>query len=631
MKLAKLKVKNFRCYQNELEVSFEDLTAIIGRNDVGKSSLMDALAIFFEEGKIEKSDGCVSGNLGDVQITCEFSNLPLEIILDETFSTSLENEHLLNQDGNLEIRKTYDCSLATPKLSSIEAISLHPTADNYSDLLQLKKTELTTRARDLGVALDGVDARANAPIRAAIWQACPDLVLAEIPVSLEKEGGKQIWTILARYLPSFALFKSDRASSDQDSEAQDPLKAAIKDAIKAVEAQLQEVQNHVEAEVKKIAQATVQKIQEMDPKLATTLDPIITTKKWDTLFQTSITGDNGIALNKRGSGVRRLVLLNFFRAKAEKAALEKKAANIIYAIEEPETSQHPHNQRMLMSALTQLTATEGNQVIITTHTPMLARGLSEASLRYIEEQDTGERHILNGGNATNQKIAASLGILPDHSVKIFIGIEGKHDISFLKGMAKMLRAAGEDVINLEELEVKGELIFFPLGGSNLALWTSRLSPLNRPEYHICDRDTAPPAQPKYAALMAEINNRQGCVAVCTAKREMESYIHPDAIKEAYAENNINLVFAGMFNEFDDVPELVAKSVHAASGETTWESLTPEKQDKKVGRSKTILNTLAISKMTPDRLAITDPNNEIRNWLREIKRIIDGDAAMNIAA
>lgn len=54
-----------------------------------------------------------------------------------------------------------------------------------------------------------------------------------------------------------------------------------------------------------------------------------------------IAGDEGIPVNKRGSGVRRLILLNFFRAKVDHRLEEKKndcdTGSVIYVIEEPET------------------------------------------------------------------------------------------------------------------------------------------------------------------------------------------------------------------------------------------------------------------------------------------------------
>ncbi|MCA3436394.1 MAG: AAA family ATPase [Rhodobacter sp.] len=44
MRLVGLSVENFRCYVTPISVRFDNLTALVGRNDVGKSSLMDALA-----------------------------------------------------------------------------------------------------------------------------------------------------------------------------------------------------------------------------------------------------------------------------------------------------------------------------------------------------------------------------------------------------------------------------------------------------------------------------------------------------------------------------------------------------------------------------------------------------------
>ena len=51
MKLKSIKIKNFRGYHNETELQFDDLTALVGKNDVGKSSILEALDIFFNENK----------------------------------------------------------------------------------------------------------------------------------------------------------------------------------------------------------------------------------------------------------------------------------------------------------------------------------------------------------------------------------------------------------------------------------------------------------------------------------------------------------------------------------------------------------------------------------------------------
>ena len=48
MKLKSITIENFRCYEQAVTVSFEDLTTIVGKNDVGKSSILEALEIFFQ-------------------------------------------------------------------------------------------------------------------------------------------------------------------------------------------------------------------------------------------------------------------------------------------------------------------------------------------------------------------------------------------------------------------------------------------------------------------------------------------------------------------------------------------------------------------------------------------------------
>lgn len=46
MKLHSLKLKNFRGYREETNIVFDDLTVFIGKNDVGKSTILEALDIF---------------------------------------------------------------------------------------------------------------------------------------------------------------------------------------------------------------------------------------------------------------------------------------------------------------------------------------------------------------------------------------------------------------------------------------------------------------------------------------------------------------------------------------------------------------------------------------------------------
>jgi hypothetical protein len=49
MKLIAVEVENFRAYKERRRVEFDDLTTLIGKNDIGKSTILEALEIIFQQ------------------------------------------------------------------------------------------------------------------------------------------------------------------------------------------------------------------------------------------------------------------------------------------------------------------------------------------------------------------------------------------------------------------------------------------------------------------------------------------------------------------------------------------------------------------------------------------------------
>jgi putative ATP-dependent endonuclease of OLD family len=613
LRLIELRLRNFRCYKDEISIRFDELTVLIGRNDSGKSTILDALDLFLNDGVPDNNDACKHGNQRDLAIIGIFGDLPSRIVLDQEAETTFEDECLVNAEGNLEIHKVFNGALEKPKLNVLKLVAFHPTAANFNDLVNLNNTELKKRADDVDADTAEIDKKVNAQLRGAIRRNADDLGNAIRDVSLLDGNGINFWKGIQAHLPALALFKADRASTDQDPEAQDPLNAAIKEAIKKRAAQLNEIQQFVEGEVKKVADLTLKGLQEMDATLAGSLKPECSVKPWASLFKVSITGDSEIPINKRGSGIRRLILLNFLRAKAEILKTDNRKQSLIYAIEEPETSQHPRSQRMLISVFQELACTE--QIVITTHTPMLARTLPCETLRFVSVGADETREILTGGSdEINAVISRSLGVLPDHNVKLFIGVEGKTDIPFLKNMSKVMLAAGENVPNLEELELNGELIFVPFGGSALVLWSNRLRALNRPQFHIYDRDSIPPAEPKYRNAVDDVNARAGCRAVTTEKREIENYVHPDAVNLGLASMGINFAIRFAPGDFEDVPQLLVTGINA---------IVPDSDKWGESRAKEFLSNVAVRHMTKAMLDQIDPQSEVVGWFTQIREMIAG--------
>ena len=60
MKLKTVTVANFRCFKAPISVVFDDMTTFVGRNDTGKSSLLDVLEVFFNDKALDKNDAVLA-------------------------------------------------------------------------------------------------------------------------------------------------------------------------------------------------------------------------------------------------------------------------------------------------------------------------------------------------------------------------------------------------------------------------------------------------------------------------------------------------------------------------------------------------------------------------------------------
>lgn len=395
MKIKRLKLENFRGYEQETTIDFNNLTALVGKNDIGKSSLLEALDIFFNDGKgavkLEKDDICCRGkSAGDneIRITVCFDSLPEEVIIDSSNKTSLKDEYLLNHGVELEVIKKY------PNAGSAKIYirACQPTNPACFELLLKKDTDLRKIIKDLNITCS--DMSRNAVMRKAIWDYYKDdLEIDTVEIDVTKGDTKTIWDKLQRYLPVFSLFQADRKNSDEDSEIQDPLKEAVKQILNDddLRSKLDSVAEVVESKLKEVSSRTLEKLREMSPEVAKSLNPVIPlpgSLKWADVFKSvTISGDDDIPLRKRGSGVRRLVLLSFFRAEAERRLQESQSSNIIYAFEEPETSQHTENQKKLIGAFKKLANSDNTQIIISTHSATVVKGLDFDNLRIIIYRD----------------------------------------------------------------------------------------------------------------------------------------------------------------------------------------------------------------------------------------------------
>lgn len=568
MRLKKIHLQNFRGYQDKVTIDIDrNITGIIGKNDFGKSTILEALAIFFEiDGfKSDKNDlNCFKKSQGEdfFEISCEFDQFPNEIIIDETNKTSLENEFLLNKKSLFQISKKFKGS--SGKIEETVIICQHPDNEEIKNLLALKISELKTLGKSLGIEKKVSDQRISSlwrkEIRDEILSRDNELKLKETRINIDKEfsiDSKNLWKKIEILLPTFALFRADRESSDIDPEAKNPLQQAVKDAQDALKDKIDALEAEIQKNVLDVAERTLSKLQEMAPELANELKPQFREKpKWT--FNFTLDGDNGIPINKRGSGVRRLILLNFFRAEAEKSALVTNR-NIIYAIEEPETSQHPNYQIMLMKALLSLSQQENRQIIVTTHVPALAGLIPVESIRYVTKNQSNSpviKTLHTDADTIINEVAESLGVLPPlgaECAKAVVLVEGKSDVTFFSHASEALRDAGHISKSFADLGI----VIIPVGGcGNIKYWVT-LKQLDTLQLEWCvflDSDIGgTPEQVRIINKRKEEVEAIGRKFFSTRKREIENYILPEVVQRISQK-------AVQYTDKCDAKKIIAKAV-----------------------------------------------------------------------
>jgi len=196
-------------------------------------------------------------------------------------------------------------------------------------------------------------------------------------------------------------------------------------------------------------------------------------------------------------------------------------------------------------------------------------------------------------------------------VRILLVVDGQNDVFFLRRISGILNRDDDTLPDLSVMELQGRLIFLPQGGIPDFVWCKNLAPLEIPEFHIYDKERSPETETRQR-LVAEINRRSNCIARLTGKRMLENYLHSEVIVLCGGPE----IAIGLD---DDVPERVAKEFWISSlKDIGWNELPQRAKKRCCNRAKRWLNSKVVEAMTPEFLKQSDPDDEIRGWLTEIR-------------
>ena len=631
MKLIGLKLNNFRRYKEIYFNLSQNLHMIVGMNDIGKSTIFEALDIFFNGNnafsKLSIQDLNLAASLANnkiIKITCIFSiDKNEKVIIDSQHEVNLKDEYLLNEDKNIEIVKEYNCELKTIK-PKIYLKSYWPNC--------IDENILTKKQSDLKSLLDTLcpNSNANRSINSEMRVAIYDYLISQNPGTRFEEklidtssilNEKDLYTNLENSMPDFYLFKADRENNTSDSEIQNPLAIAVKDVLSSdeIKEKLKEIQTIVENRVNEVNQATIEQMQKFSSRIGNSLKANIFTN-WQKAISNDINDANDIPINKKGSGIRRLLLLSYLMVDAQRKTAINNKKNIIYAIEEPETALHPKLQVKFITELyrmannhsysagdeipTDFDETNEYKILLTTHTPNYLAYATQDEVIYLSEDENSTIIEING-DIELQQIQDEMGLLPNPNYGFIVFVEGDSDISFLRNVGQIPELKSIFDVSNKKVDI------IALRGSNLLKSIEKDFYKNLPvkQFHLYDGD-----KQEYKDFLRDKVNGKNIkwFGTTTLRKEIEYYIPPQLIEIA-----LGIDLSDVYNKYTEEDfDLIS---HILNLDSTL--LSHIKLDKHPELSlKAFLNKRAMKTVTEDLLISTGVYDEIKVWFEKMKEL-----------
>lgn len=448
MPLCKMRVLRYRAFEDSGEIPIGGTTAIVGPNDVGKSVLLRALALFFSppsRGGLAAEDlhGMDTAQTARIEVAFDPGRLETTLVnLDAKNSIDLVEDHLIDDCGTLHLA----VEISTNRVESFE-ILLEDVDDNSFPLALKSQDELLELLKQRGLEAKKSGKETNKERRDKLRQAAVD----------EGSGRKSGWVDassiekqLRAILPEFVYFTDSSDYSISTTQVQNHFKGVVDRALSG-----NPEARKFEQDIRATIQIEFDKVYSHMSRLTDTVSAIqaVPQVSWKKavdgigLFWTDVAGLN-VPFASRGAGVRRLFMVAYLQYQAAEGILEPTGKRYVFAIEEPEVHLHPGAQRELDAALRDLSSL-GHAVVLTTHSPVIAAGASVEDLVLVRRHGPSSTAITFPG-VDYMQIASDLGLeASDRLVgkNYVILVEGPSDAEFYSTALGQLNKAG--LVNLD--------------------------------------------------------------------------------------------------------------------------------------------------------------------------------------
>lgn len=503
MQLTEFHVKGFKPIEEAGFESIDELSVLIGKNDAGKSSFLEAVRIFLEEKGKPDSSHFHMREAEEIVFSGVFEGVPDELA--EVLTDSVDVS-----DGSLQIVRRFDYN--------------KDKAPTRTTLLGEDEQEKLSS----GTIVEDGEKLNKRPSRERIWSYLPEPIYipAERDISEETKFKSDTWIdrLLSPLLNDSESLRTKRKSLEE--ELQEEM-GVLSDLI----------EGRLGSRMDSISEV------EVDPgaiDLGKAFTPSITVKDNST--------DASVPIGERGSGVGSMFVLSLVEAYRERHVDE----GYFLLFEEPGVWLHPEAKREMLGSLKQI-ARSGGQIMLSTHSPIFIDRRGRGDLHLVKREDgkTSIRMINEDYLSAVEELGARNSDILQSDFVIYT--EGPSDASILRTVAREY---------VEDWERKNVTIQHLGGTGNIQSCNPEdLEGINHNFCFLLDSDRRHEGATPSNAVQQIQDDCRGLRAFVhiLEKREIENYFSPTGINQTLG-LNVDVDFVG---DYDDIPE----KLHSEIAET----------------------------------------------------------------
>lgn len=455
MKLTLLRVKNFRCYEDSLDVPFHDLTVFVGENDSGKSSLLHALSVLLLNSAPSQDD---------------FRDKEKAIDIDASFSPregeAVDESLLLG--GSVKVRLTA-LQNAGQKYQILRQQFVDDRLNNYASTL--KAPDLQSLATELGLSPARLKPENLKIIEEYIEKNKDTLPKNETWVEIKFAELRMMLPVLQRYSssdygnPENAVKKTldNLYATNFYEQSKETGELTLKAEYQTLKESIStELNNQVEEELLKQVKTYIKGATSVEGEF----DIDFTRGLQFSGLKVGVNGGDPKLLSQYGEGTRKRAFLSILEWDAD-IAKELQGRDIIKAYDEPDANLHYAAQRDLYTVIEKSSKDNPNiQNILCTHSlSMIDRAPAISINRILVEDEKSRVDYLTGLEDDDIRIyleqVSELSGIRNSSIfyeKAFLLYEGESEEASLPILYKTYtgRSLAEDGIVLINLQTNGQ-------------------------------------------------------------------------------------------------------------------------------------------------------------------------------